>query len=368
MDGYRWDYQDRYETPFFDSIQQIGVKAESLQPSFPSKTFPNHYTIATGMYPNTHGLVSNAFYSSLHQDFYKIRDREKVGDGTYYGGEPIWVSAEKQGIKAASYFWVGSEADVKGIRPSIWKQYDGAVSYSARVDSVIGWLDKPYGERPKLCMLYFDEPDRVGHHYGPQSDSTQKMVEILDQQLLELTTQINQLAIKDSVNIIVLSDHGMGAISSDRYHVINQSIDTSKIEYVLGSNPVYMVKAKASYHQKLKAEFNALEGITAWDKADVPEHLHYGTHENIAPIVVVADSAWSISVSEPGAYVGGTHGYDPTNKDMHGIFYAFGPSFKKGHTQATFENIHIYELMCSLIGIAPAENDGHVSNIKDMLK
>ena len=367
LDGFRWDYQDLYQTPCLDSIEQIGVKASSLQASFPSKTFPNHYTIATGMYPDHHGLVSNSYYSPAHQAIYKINDRSKVGDGTYYGGEPIWVSAENQGLKTACYFWVGSEADVQGLRPSIWKEYDRSVSYSARIDSVITWLQLPCPQRPNLCMLYFDEPDRVGHHYGPQSDSTRKVVEQLDGYLRELTTKLNQLSIKDSVNVIIVSDHGMGAVSKERYHVINDVIDTSMLDYALGSNPVYMVQAKPSFHQEIKEQFNRLQGITARDKSEMPKYLHYGTNENIAPLVVVADSAWSISLTKPGKYTGGAHGYDPTNKDMHGIFYAFGPSFKNAYSKSTFENIHIYNLMCQLLGVQPAVNDGDSGELKDIL-
>nr|WP_319398203.1 ectonucleotide pyrophosphatase/phosphodiesterase [uncultured Carboxylicivirga sp.] len=367
LDGFRWDYQDLYDTPFLDSIEKIGVKAVSLQPSFPSKTFPNHYTIATGLYPDHHGLVSNSFYSVKHKDFYKVRDRSKVQDGSYYGGEPIWVTAEKNGIKSASYFWVGSEADVKGVRPSIWKQYDSKIGYSARIDSMVSWLQLPYKQRPHLCMLYFDEPDGVGHHYGPNSDSTKNKVHQLDSYLSDIVNKINVLDIKDSINLIILSDHGMGEITNEKKIALDQLIDTSQINYVLGGNPFYLIDVKPIHIQEVNYELNRTEGLTAWQKEEVPKYLHYGTHENISSLVVVADSAYSIVTDSSDVAIGGTHGYDPTNKDMHGIFYAMGPAFKNGYSAKTFENIQIYELMCYILNMKPADNDGDFKVTKDLL-
>ncbi|MBS2097530.1 alkaline phosphatase family protein [Carboxylicivirga linearis] len=368
LDGFRWDYQDLYNTPFLDSIEKVGAKAKSLQPSFPSKTFPNHYSIATGLYPDHHGLVANSFYSKKYADFYKVRDREKVQDGNYYGGEPIWVTVEKNGIKSASYFWVGTEADVQGIRPTYWKQYDSAIGYSARIDSVVSWLNLPYNQRPHLCMLYFDEPDGVGHNYGPESDSTRIMVNRLDAYLSELTNKINDIGIKDSIDIIILSDHGMGAINDERKVVINQIIDTAQVNYITGSNPFYLLDAKEPFIKKIKNELNCIPGIQAWEKDSVPDYLHYGTNKNIASLIVVADSAYSIVADPTDMVIGGTHGYDPTNKDMHGIFYAFGPSFKNGYASETFENIQIYELMCHILGVRAVDNDGDLKVTEDLLK
>jgi alkaline phosphatase D len=176
LDGFRWGYPDSIPTPNLDAIAANGVKAVSLRPAFPSKTFPNHYTMATGLYPDHHGIVLNSFYDPASGREYAIRDREAVEDGYFYGGEPIWVTAEKQGVKSASYFWVGSEAEIKGYRPSIWKEYEHKFPYDQRMDSVIAWLQLPPGQRPHLILWYMDEPDHSGHYYGPFSEGTNKII------------------------------------------------------------------------------------------------------------------------------------------------------------------------------------------------
>jgi len=166
LDGFRWDYADKVPTPNLDKIAKMGVKAESLQPSFPSKTFPNHYTIATGLYPDHHGIVLNAFYDPETDRYYSIRDRKTVEDGTFYGGEPIWNTAEKQGVKAGTFFWVGSDADIQKMHPSYWKKYEHNFPFEQRIDSVISWLQLPEEKRPHLILWYMHEPDSKGHRYG----------------------------------------------------------------------------------------------------------------------------------------------------------------------------------------------------------
>ena len=169
MDGFRWDYTNDVETPNFDSIERVGVKAESLKSCFPTKTFPNHYSMATGLFPDHHGIVLNSFYDEEMDRHYSLMDRKSVQEGKFYGGEPIWVSAEKQGIITGTLFWVGSEAEIKGTRPTYWKQYDHDLPYVDRIDTVISWLQKPEEFRPRLILFYFDEPDGIGHKYGPES-------------------------------------------------------------------------------------------------------------------------------------------------------------------------------------------------------
>lgn len=367
LDGYRWDYPDMYNTFCLDSIAGVGVKAHSLRPAFPSKTFPNHYTLATGLYPDNHGLVSNTFKSKKQNAFYRIRDREKVEDGSYYGGEPIWVSAEKQGVMSATYFWVGSEAKIKDTRPSIWKIYNHGIPFPDRADSVIAWLSRPVQKRPRLIMFYHHEPDGVGHRHNPKSEEVKSTVETLDRQLKVFCNKLQQLPIKDSINFIVLSDHGMGAVSSDKLVVLDNYIDSSMIDYIVGYNPSILIEPKNGHLDDVYNKLKNIEGISVWKKEDIPAHLHYGKNENISSLVVVADSAWSVTIDRP--YVkGGTHGYCPTNKDMHAIFYASGPSFKKGYTHTSFQNIHVYELFCKLLDIVPAENDGEPGVTEPMLK
>lgn len=369
FDGFRWDYPEMYETPNFDALEREGVRVESLIPSFPTKTFPNHYTIATGLYPDHHGLVSNSFYAPDLGLLYRIGNREMVQNPDFYDGEPIWNTAEKQGLISASFYWVGSEAPIGGMEPTYWKKYDGSVPFSDRVDTVIHWLKLPLEKRPRFIMLYFHEPDGVGHKFGPVHSNTGEVIEELDEILGKLRKKILKLPYGDKVNLIVTSDHGMGAISPARYVNIFDHIERDLIDSDLGSNPVYLIDALDGYEDSVAHTLNLLEGISAWRKEDVPEHLKYGSHPRISDIVIVADSSWSVGVrDDPSGYSGGTHGYDNSNSDMHAIFYAGGPAFKDNYIHPPFENVNIYVLIAHILNLDPAETDGDLNEVDDMLK
>ncbi|RLD88382.1 MAG: alkaline phosphatase family protein, partial [Bacteroidetes bacterium] len=209
LDGFRWDYPQMANTPTLDSLKKAGVIAESLKPSYPTKTFPNHYTMATGLYPDHHGLVDNYFHATDLNRIYSMRDREAVMDGVFYGGEPIWVTAENQGMKSATFFWVGSEAEIKGVRPTYWYQYDWTIPFEDRIDSVVHWLSLPEDKRPHLIMWYYSEPDHTGHLAGPESEELKVLVEELDACLADFFTEMRKLPLFDKLNFIITSDHGM---------------------------------------------------------------------------------------------------------------------------------------------------------------
>jgi predicted AlkP superfamily pyrophosphatase or phosphodiesterase len=369
FDGFRWDYPDLYKTPNFDQLAEDGVKADRLIPSFPTKTFPNHYSLATGLYPDHHGIINNSFQAPDLDLFYRIGSREMVQNPDFYGGEPIWVTAENQGVKSASFFWVGSEAPIKGVLPSIWKQYNEVLSFDARIDTVVSWLKLPLVKRPRFVLLYFHEPDAVGHSFGPENQATGKVIENLDRILGDLRDELSKLPYGDKINLIVTSDHGMGAISPDRYVNILDHVDQAWIKDFYGSNPVYLIDTRDGYADTTAKVLDAEEGISAWKKEDVPKYLNYGTNDRIPEVVVVADSSWSIGVKKEAAdYNGGVHGYDNTNSDMHAIFYADGPAFKDNFKHSSFENVDIYLLIAQLLELEPAATDGDIERVKMMLK
>lgn len=367
FDGFRWDYSDMYESPNLDEMGAQGIKADRLIPSFPSKTFPNHYTLATGLYPDHHGIINNTFYAEDLGGIYRIRDSRMVTNPDAYFGEPIWVSAEEQGIKSASYFWVGSEAPIKGVLPTYWKKYDESIPYKTRVDKVISWLKLPIEERPGLVLLYFDEPDHTGHSKGPEHVETGEVVKYLDSVLGYLRKEIKELPYGDKVNLIVLSDHGMGTISPDRYVNINSHMKEAWTESVVGGNPVYLIDPADGFGDSITITLSKAEGVMAWQAEEIPEHLHYGTSPRFPGIVAVADSGWSIGTKEMASgYTGGAHGYDPSFSEMHTIFYAEGPAFKTGYTSSSFSNVEVYGIIAHVLGLDPAENDGNLSSISDI--
>ena len=369
LDGFRWDYNKIYNTPNLNRLASDGVKAERLIPSFPTKTFPNHYTIATGLYPDHHGIVDNSFQSSDLGLFYRMGDRAAVENPAFYGGEPIWVTAEKQGVRAASFFWVGSEAPIGGFHPSYWKKYDGMVTYEARIDTVIKWLGYPESKRPELVTLYFDEPDLTSHDFGPVSAETGKVVTKLDSMIGAIRMKLSALTYSDKINLIVLSDHGMGPISPDKYVNLREVVPKRMIASISGGNPVYMISPSEGKRDSILYLLHSVHGLKAWKKSDLPPKWHYGTNQRIAEIVVVADSAWSIGVrSESSSITGGAHGYDNSNSDMSAIFYAAGPSFRKNFKFKELNNIDIYDLICRILDIKPAPNDGNPAHFKRILR
>ncbi len=369
FDGCRWDYPDLYDTPNFLKMQKSGVKAERVISSFPTKTFPNHYTIATGLYPDHHGLINNSFYDPDLGLMYTMGNRSMVENPGFYGGEPIWNTATKQEMINAAFFWVGSEAPVNGMHPTYWKPYSGKVPFEARVDTVIHWLKLPIEKRPRLVLLYFQQPDGVGHDFGPVSAETGEVMKEMDHMLGILRKKIQRLPFGDKVNLIVTSDHGMGATSPDRYVNIYDHLNKDWVISAVGSNPVFLLDAVETYEDSVVNVLDRIEGISAWKKQDVPTYLNYGSNPRIPDIVVVADSSWSLGLDkEPSDYSLGAHGYDNSNTDMHNIFYAEGPDFRKNYIQAPFENVDIYPLVAHLLGLEPAETDGDLERVKGMLK
>jgi predicted AlkP superfamily pyrophosphatase or phosphodiesterase len=369
LDGFRWDYPKLCKTPNIDRLGTDGVKADRLIPSFPTITFPNHYTIATGLYPDHHGLIDNNFLATDLNLSYRMSDRSAVENPSFYGGEPIWVTAQKQGAKAASFFWVGSEAAVGGMHPVYWKKYDGTVTYEARIDSVVKWLGYPEEKRPELVTLYFDEPDATSHKFGPNSPQTEKVVERLDSLIGVLRSKLSFLPYHKRINFILLSDHGMGAISKERYINLKEVVPERMISSVYGGNPVLLVNTVEGKQDSVLLLLNAHKNLKAWRKADVPDRFHFGTNPRVPQIVVLADSSWSIGNRPVSPSIrGGAHGYDNADSDMFAIFYAAGPAFKRNYRFHELYNVDIYGMICRILKLNPAPNDGNPENYRKILK
>ena len=369
LDGFRWDYTDLYKTPNLDRLARNGVKAEGLIPCFPTKTFPNHYSITTGLYPDHHGIVQNSFYDPEMDRTFSIMDRNSVSDAAFYGGEPIWITAEKQGVRTASYFWVGSDVPIEGIYPSIWKEYDPEVPFEARIDSVIAWLKLPPEIRPRLVTLYMNEPDHTGHRLGPYDPELGKTVTYLDSLVGDLAGKLAALDIGPRINLIVTSDHGMGAVSPGRFVDLADYLDTAWVERIIGYNPNYLVMAAEGAYDSILSRLPLLPHVSGWPSGGVPERLVYGGNPRTLDFVFVADSSWSIGWREgPNPNPRGAHGYDKANTDMHAIFYAEGPAFRTAYIHPRFPNTDIYSLIASIMTLEPVPTDGDLSELLPMLK
>jgi len=368
LDGFRWDYPEQAETPNLDYIASQGIKAQSLIPSFPTKTFPNHYTMATGLYPDHHGIVQNSFYDPELDRRYKISDRNAVEDPVFYGGEPIWVTAEKQGITSASFFWVGSETAVQGIQPTFWKRYVHDFPFEQRIDTVIYWLSLPEEKRPRLVLWYMHEPDAIGHDYGPGHPEVIRQVEYLDSLVGVFLDKVKKLPYAGEINIIVTSDHGMGPTSKEKTVYLKNYISKEWFETIEGHSPNLIFKARPEFYDTAWQVLSNIPNVSVWKHGEVPERLHYGHHIRTLDFILVADSAWQVTTGERISYDGGAHGYDNANTDMHAIFYAAGPAFIHNPDYPSFYNVDLYILLATILGLNPAETDGSAIRIQGMLK
>ena len=376
LDGFRWDYVERFNPSHLSGFINNGVKAESLIPSFPTKTFPNHYTIATGMYPDKHGILGNSFYSSAKDLTYSIRNREMVEDGTFYGGTPIWVQADKAAMVSASYFFVGTEANIQGIRPTYYTSYDGQIKNKVRVAEVLKWLALPAKERPHMITLYFSDMDNVGHRFGPNND------EVLKRALLNLDGHLGGLfkgveATGLPVNIIIVSDHGMAELSTTKFIPL-EDIENDTLFSVIDNGAIVNVHPKNknqidAIFQYLKPKEN---NFKVYKTADTPGFEYSPKNMDWGVIQIIPDVGYYFLPSQkiaarkknPNTTIG-VHGYDPKYKDMHGIFYANGPAFKKGYVVPSLKNIHIYPLMCKILGLEiPDTIDGKLNELESVLK
>ena len=364
FDGFRYDYTERVETPNFDYLKNQGVKAKSLKPVFPSFTFPNHYSIATGCYVDKHKILGNEFNTYLGK--YSYKDKDTVQDAKWYGAEPIWVTAEKNNIITATYFWVGSEAPIGGYYPTYYKEYQNGINPIEKVDQAIDWLELPILDRPRLVCLYFNEPDHAGHVFGSNSHEVNEKIKESDNILGYLLRSLTKLDIYTKINIVIVSDHGMVNVGDNR--IIN--IDNMNIPGVIdGKGPIMSIINKELTNQI--AKFNIPHVSIVPSKLNY--NLHY--HNPMYDFLLVADEGWMMYKNEHiEKYNGklpvkGMHGYLSDNINMHAIFYTYGPRFKKGIEIDTFELIHIYPMLCELLKISPYEDiDGKLEVLKPILR
>jgi ectonucleotide pyrophosphatase/phosphodiesterase family member 5 len=372
FDGFRWDYPDRNITPNLSKFISEGVRAETLRPSFPTKTFPNHYSIVTGLYPENHGIIMNRFRDPETGDIYTMSDTASLRDPKWYKGEPVWSTLKRQGIRTASFFWPGSEVHDPNKRPDYFKIYQHNLPYGDRIDGIINWLSLPLKERPRFITLYFHETDSRGHESGPESPETNAGIALLDSLFGVMLNKIEQLPIADQVNIIIVSDHGMTEVSQDKVININELLPGIDIES-WGSGPLMMLNPhdNQQIYDNLKQKE---QNFKIYKKADVPARLHFSQHPAIWPLVLIADPGYSLTTDwgykrimrNPNS---GNHGYDNELQDMQGIFIAGGPAFKKGLKIKKIDNVDIYPLICKIFNVKPTKNiDGHLERVVQVLQ
>jgi predicted AlkP superfamily pyrophosphatase or phosphodiesterase len=377
FDGFRWDYRSKAPTPNLDRLAARGVHARNLVPSFPSKTFPNHYTIVTGLYPGHHGIVANNIFDPPTRRVFTPAKRDEVQDPMWWGGTPIWTLVEKAGRFSAPLFWPGSEAPHDGVMAHYWQVYDEeGVPPDARIDRILGWLDLPVEQRPVFLSLYAEDTDEAGHTYGPDSTEVRDAIVRDDAYLGRLVDGLAARGIADRVNIVIVSDHGMAAV--DDAHVIVADDYLKPDDAVIANiNPDLSLfpndGREAAVYRELR---HANAHMKVYLRGNIPARWHFREHPRVPRVLGIADEGWqvlrraTVDNITAGRAKGlrGQHGYDPQLMSMRATFIAAGPAFKRGITVAPFENVSIYDMLARVLGVTPPRNDGDPSVARSVLR
>ena len=352
-DGFRYDLADKYHATRLLALRTAGVAAAAMRPAYPSVTFPNHYTLATGLYPSHHGLVDNTFYDRQRHAGYRIGDRAAVEDGSWYGGIPLWVLAEKQKMVSASFFWVGSEADVQGIRPTYYYRFNDKIPLDTRLQAIKEWLTLPEDRRPHLIMFYLSQVDHAEHYHGPDSKETEEAVHLVDDCIGKMTQMLDSLHLP--LNYIFVSDHGMASVDTVHGISLPAAIDTTKFRVSFNETLLHLY---ARDKRDIRTTYLELRRDTAdfdtYLPEETPERWHYRPADDgfgrIGDILLVAKFHKVFNL-ENKRILPGMHGYDNALPDMGASFYAWGPAFMQGLGIPAFDNVHVYPLIASILGL-----------------
>ena len=376
IDGFRWDYLEKTDTPYLDELVTLGVRSEGLIPSYPSKTFPNHLSIVTGSYPNNHGLIANHMYDEVFDEYYYIGQGSTAArDGKWINREPIWVTVENHSLRAMTMFWPTSDAEIMGVRPSNWFAYDESITNTQRMEQLLRWLDLEGTNRPTFLASYFNDVDNAGHGYGPEAEETKTAIRSIDNEIGILINGLKDRGIFDEVNIMIVSDHGMTENYTNKVIFLDDYIDISKVE-LIDKGPFAVMRLIAEDSDSTVENLfplleNAHPNMTVYKKNGFPENFHLTDNRRIQDLTAVADDHWRILTHDsfnPNYFPNGDHGYHPDYKSMHGLFIGHGPAFKSGYIGPRVENIHLYEMMCKIMNISPSLNDGDITGTTTFLK
>ncbi|SHE51357.1 ectonucleotide pyrophosphatase/phosphodiesterase [Chryseobacterium sp. OV279] len=374
-DGFRYDYAKKYQAENLLKLSSGGIQAKAMIPSYPSITFPNHWSLITGLYPSHHGLIDNFFYDYKRKEPYAMNSKKNAEDGSWYGGTPLWALAEKQGMVSATLMWVGSASDAGGMRPSYYYPYHEKFKPSEKVDKVVNWLKLPAETRPHFITLYFPEVDGSGHHYGPDAPETETAVHLVDQAIGDLVQKVNDLGLKN-VNFIFVSDHGMVKVDGGTpLEIPAMLLDKSRFDFynsqtllrVYVKNPAEVKKV----YKELKA--NKTPDYEVYLDKKLPRYLHFATrddtYDRIGQILLIP-KAPKIFLEAGKKTSVGKHGYDPKIvPEMKATFFAWGPEFKNNLVIDEFTNVNVYPLVTEILGLKNDQPiDGKLKVLKGVLK
>lgn len=352
LDGFRPDYLDRYATPNLHRLAARGARSRGMIPIFPSKTFPNHYSLVTGLRADRHGIVANSFYDPTRGEMFTLQNHAAKTDASWYRGEPIWVTAERRGMVTASFMWPGSEAPIEGVYPTHWMDFAQDTPPSVRADSIMAWLRLPAANRPHLITAYVPQTDEAGHTFGPDAPQTGAAVLSADSLIGRLMAGIDSLGMRDSVYLIVVSDHGMSMVPPGNFVALESLVDTTGVGVAdAGPNMNLFVGGNARRARALRDSINAhLRHGRAWLRTELPRWMHLRSEPRAGDVVVVMDEHYIIGPERRRPQrAGATHGWDPNLPSMHALFIAAGPGIARGRVIGQFPNVDVYPFVAELL-------------------
>lgn len=373
LDGLNPPMIDRWEAPNLKALAARGVRAESMYPVMPSVTFVNFYSIATGLYPEHHGMVANYPYDRERNEFFLPATGPQ--QEYWWQGEPIWVTAEKQGLPASIMFWLGSEVPHDGIRPTRWSPYEHEKPYQERVDEVLAWYDAPEEELPRFGAIYFDRVDTAAHYFGPESDEAREAVAEVDGYVGQLVAGLEARGLRERTTIIVVSDHGMAFVDESRTIDIGEYLDLTQLvvpqfngPYGGSAQPWIQIYGEDDIiEQTYQALKDVHPNIHVYTRETAPDHYHYDHSTRGPDLFVVGDPGWTVRNANLGGWrppIPGMHGYDNLDPSMGATFIASGPIFGEGETVAPFENVNVYLMIACALGLDSAQTDGKPEEVE----
>ena len=370
-DGFRADFADLYDAKNLKALSKSGISAQFMTPSYPSVTFPNHYSIVTGLYPSHHGLVDNSYIDVPSGAFYNMGNKKMVAEGKWYGGTPIWVLAEQQKMISASFYWVASEADIQGIKPTYHYIYNEKIDIGTRIKAVKDWLSLPEEQRPHLITFYFPQVDHNAHEYGPNDPRVGTAVQFVDSSINALQTALSSLHLP--INYIFVSDHGMAKVDNVNTQPLPKEVDTAFFKVPWGDAQLHLYAKDKS---KIQPTYEALKkdtSITVYKLDETPDYWHYKTKDDrynrLGDLIIIPHFPRIFNLSTRKTSPG-KHGFDNHLVEMRASFMAWGPAFKNGMTIDGFENVNVYPLVAEILGLKydPKKIDGKLEVLSPILK
>lgn len=379
IDGMRADYLEKYQPPELTRMAASCVRARWMQPAFPTKTFPNHYTVATGLYPGNHGLIENNMWDPATGKTFSLGDRSAVEDPMWWGGEPIWITAQKQGLIAGAFFFPGTETAIMGMRPRYFRPYDVEIPNEDRVDTVLSWFELPRQERPTMITLYFSDVDDAGHSFGPDSKETGDALLKVDKVIERLNRGLAAKGAQGTTNVIITSDHGMAPYKVRDAIILDRLFDTNDTAKIFWVGEFTQIFPKPGMEDKVFDAIRSQLPSTAkiYRRFEILKRFRLSKAKRLAPLIVIPEPGTVITNKERWARaegegtldrVRGGHGYDNEHQLMRATFIGFGPAFRKGFVSKPFESVDVYNLMAKILKVKPAKNDGKWNRINGVLK